>query len=94
MTDMTTKIKSEGRVDANNSWWVCELLAADCKEKKTWLHPGWEDTMLRWFSWLYEVKKKDEEKRMEVEDEKFNGVERRSADSEGGRRRSQAVGQM
>ena len=60
-------------------------------KKKAWLHPGWEDTMLRWFSWLYEVKKKDEEKRIEVEHEKFNGVERRSADSEGGRRRCQAV---
>ena len=50
--------------------------------------------MLRWLSWLYEVKMKDEEKRIEVDHEKFNGVERRSADSEGGRRRWQAAGQM
>ena len=25
-------------------------------------HPEWEDTVQRWFNWLYEVKKKDEEK--------------------------------
>ena len=59
--------------------------------------------MLRWFSWLYDVKKKDEEKRIEVEHEKFNGIERKSADSEGGRRcqavdteqpRSQAFGRF
>ena len=63
---MTTKIKSEGRVGANNSWWVSELLAADCKKS---VAPPRMDTMLRWLSWLYEVKKKDEEKRMEVEEE-------------------------
>ena len=62
--------------------------------------------MLRWYQWLHELKKKkkDEEKRMEVEHQKLvsrmintagggtglfaqnhhaNGVERRSADSEG-----------
>ena len=30
MTDMTKKIKSKGRMDANGSWWVSELLAAGC----------------------------------------------------------------
>ena len=39
ITDMTRKIKSKGRMNANNSWWVSELLAPDCK-KKLLLHPG------------------------------------------------------
>ena len=30
MTDTIRKIKAKGRVDANNSWWVSEVLAADC----------------------------------------------------------------
>ena len=60
-TDMTMKIKSKGRMDANNSWWVSDLMAAD--RKKTWLHPEWEDTVRRWHKWLYEMKKKYEEKR-------------------------------
>ena len=34
MTAMTRKIKSKGRVDANNSSWVSELLAADCKKRR------------------------------------------------------------
>ena len=65
MTDMTRKIKPKGRMDARNSWWVSELLAADCQ--KAWLHPGCEDTIVRWHKWLFEMKKNDEEKRMEVE---------------------------
>ena len=36
MTDMTKKIKAKGRMDANNGWWVSELLAAD--GEKAWLH--------------------------------------------------------
>ena len=101
---MTKKIKSKGRVDANHSSWVSELLAADCK--KATLHPQWEDTMLIWYNWQYDMKK-DEEKRMDVELQKLvsdmiksanggtglfsqnhqaNGVERRSAVSEGRRR--------
>ena len=44
MEEMTKKIRSKGRMDANNSWWVSELLAADCA--RAWLHPGWEDFML------------------------------------------------
>ena len=66
---MTKKIKSKGRVDANHSSWVSELLAADCK--KAWLHPQWEDTMLKRYNWQYDVKKKDEEKRMDVELQKL-----------------------
>ena len=45
MKDTRKKIRSKERMDANNSWWVTELLAADCE--KAWLHPGWEDTVLR-----------------------------------------------
>ena len=32
-----------------------------------WLQPTWEDTLQRWYNWLYEMKKKDEEKRKEKE---------------------------
>ena len=101
--------QAKGSMDANNSWWVRELLAADCQKK--WL--GWGDTMQRWYKWPYEMKK-DEETRMEVEHQKLvslittgtdggtglaqnhqaTGSERRSADSEGCRRRCQALGQM
>ena len=28
------EIKARGTVDANNSWWVSDLLAADCKKKR------------------------------------------------------------
>ena len=30
MKDMTKKIRSKGRMDAENRWWVAELFAADC----------------------------------------------------------------
>ena len=43
MKDMTKQIRSKGRMDAENRWWVTELLAANCE--KAWLHPEWEDTM-------------------------------------------------
>ena len=49
MMDLTKKIRSKGRVDAENRWWVSELLAADCE--KAWIHPGWEDTMQTWYEW-------------------------------------------
>ena len=49
-------------MDANNSWWVNELLATNCE--KAWLHPGWEDTLLRRYNWLYEMTKR--RKRMEA----------------------------
>ena len=32
MKDTTRKIRSEGRMDANDSWWVRELLAAHCEK--------------------------------------------------------------
>ena len=31
MTGMFRKIKAQDRMDANNSWWVSKLLAADCE---------------------------------------------------------------
>ena len=34
--------------------------------KNAWLHQGWEDAVRRGYKWLYEMKKKDEETRMEV----------------------------
>ena len=53
-----TKIEADGRMDANSSWWVSELLAVECPE--AWLHAGFEDTMQKWYDWLGEMKKKDE----------------------------------
>ena len=47
MKDITKKIRSRERMDAENRWWVAELLAADCE--KTWLHPGEEETMQKWY---------------------------------------------
>ena len=44
--DLTRKIRSQGRMDAKNRWWVAELLAADCE--KAWIHAGLEDTMQKW----------------------------------------------
>ena len=42
MKDMTKNIKAKGKMDANNSWWVSELLAADCEKARP--QEGWEDT--------------------------------------------------
>ena len=63
--DVARKIKAKGRMGAKNIWWFSELLAGDCKN--AWFHPEWEDTMRRWYNWLNEMKKKDEEKRIEAE---------------------------
>ena len=41
--NLTKKIRSEGRMDAKNTWWVSELLAADCG--KAWDHTDWEYIM-------------------------------------------------
>ena len=61
MKDMTRKIRSKGRMDALNRWWVAELLAKDCE--KAWTHTGWEDTMRKCYEWLEHMKKKDEKKK-------------------------------
>ena len=106
MMDMTRKI------NATRAEWTRKTVgrpvsacATHCK--KALLHPEWGITVRRWYTWLFELKKKDEEKRMEVEhpklvgrmlrsvqDHEANNFDRRSADSEGGRRRCQAVSQM
>ena len=57
------EIRSKGRMDAKNRWWVSELLAKDCE--KAWVHTGWEDTMQKWYEWLEYRKKKDEKEKME-----------------------------
>ena len=54
--DMAKKITAKGRMDANSSGWVSELLAADCE--KAWLQTGWEHTMQKRYDWLREMKKK------------------------------------
>ena len=47
MKDMTKKIRSKVRMDAENRWWVAKLLAADCE--KAWLHQEEEEeAMQRW----------------------------------------------
>ena len=51
MKDITKKIRSRRRMDAENRWWVAELLAAD------WLHPEEEETMQKWYAWLQKMKK-------------------------------------
>ena len=61
--DLTKKIRSKGRMDAENRLWVTDLLAADCEE--VWIHPGWEDTKQKWCEWLEKVNKEDEKKKME-----------------------------
>ena len=43
MKNMMKKIRSKGRVDAENRWWVAELLAADCEK-------GWSSQ--KWHKWL------------------------------------------
>ena len=63
MRDLKKKIRSKERMDAENRWWVSELLSADCE--RAWIHPGWEDTMQRWYEWLEKMKKEDEKKKMD-----------------------------
>ena len=63
MKDVTRQTWAKASLDANNSWWVSELLAADCE--KAWLHAGWEDTVQKWYDWLCGMKKQDEVKKLE-----------------------------
>ena len=58
MKDLIKNIKSKGRMDANNRWWVSDLLAEDCEQ--AWAHTGWEDTMHKWHELLEYTKKKNE----------------------------------
>ena len=50
MKDLINKIRSKGRMDAKNRWWVTEIMATDCE--KAWVHTGWEDTMQNLYEWL------------------------------------------
>ena len=50
-------------MDAQNRWWVAELLAKDCEKA---LDPHWwEDTMQKVYEWLEHMKKKYEKENME-----------------------------
>ena len=61
--DLSNKIRSKGRTDAEIRWWVSELLAADCEN--AWIHPEWEDTMQKFYNLLEDMKKKDEKEKRE-----------------------------
>ena len=61
MKDLIKKVRSKGRMDARNRWWVTEILATDCE--KAWIHTGWEDTMQKWYEWLEYVMRKDEKEK-------------------------------
>ena len=63
MKDVTKKIRSRRRTDAENRWCGTELLTADCE--KAWIHPGWEETVQKWYEWLKRVKKEDEKENVE-----------------------------
>ena len=57
MQELTRKIRSKGRMDAESRWWVTELLAANCE--KAWVHTGW-GTMQKWYKWLEEKENLEE----------------------------------
>ena len=78
--NLMRKIRSRGKMDVENRWWVCGLLPADCE--KAWIHTGWEDTMQKLYHWLEDMKKEDEKEKMEEMHQKqgANG-------QEGGRQR-------
>ena len=63
MKDLIKKIRPKGRMDAENRWWVSELLAADSEKAR--IHSRWEDTMQKWYEWVDHMKKKDEKEKME-----------------------------
>ena len=71
-------------MDAENRWWVSEFLAADCE--RAWIHPGWEDTMHKWYEWLWGyMKKKDEKEKMEeMHKRKVEKMNKRSAEERAG----------
>ena len=80
--EMLRKIRANGRTDANNSWWVSDLCAADCE--KAWLHAEWEDTVQKWHDWLQQMKKKDKGRKVEEEHRKYASQLIRSADGGAG----------
>ena len=58
MKVMTKRIRSKGRMDAENGWWVAELLAADCE--KASLHPEEEEETMQKIFLVGKMKKKEE----------------------------------
>ena len=40
MKEVIKKFRSKGSLDANNTWWVSELLAADCEKKRGSIQDG------------------------------------------------------
>ena len=77
---LTKKIRSKVRMDAENRWWVTELLAADCEK----VYPGWEDTVQKWYEWLEKMKTEDEKKKMqEVHQQKVPQMSKSSEGSAG-----------
>ena len=44
------------------------------------VHPGWKDTLLRWYNWLYDRMKNDEETRRKVEHQQLVSNMIKSAD--------------
>ena len=79
MKNLIKTIRSKGRMDVQNRWWVTELLATDCE--KAWIHTGWEDTVQKWYEWLEYKKRKDEKKK--VEDVHQHKVEQMIKSAEG-----------
>ena len=55
--------QGKGRKWCKNSWWVSELLAADCKERG--VTQKWENTVQQWYTWLQDWEEKDGEKMKE-----------------------------
>ena len=63
MKDKSKKIRSKGRMDADNRWWLAELLPTDCE--KDWLNAAWEVAMQKWCDRLEEMNRKDKRRKME-----------------------------
>ena len=81
MKDMMKKIRSKGRMDVNNWWWVSELLVAECG--KAWLQDGVEDTMQKWYDWLGEMKKHEINKLEEMHQRNVSQMIKSADDSAG-----------
>ena len=67
MVEMTGKIKAKSRMYAQNSWWVSDLLAAakECGFTQNWM------ILCRWYNWLQDKKKQEEENGHEDEDKRL-----------------------
>ena len=70
MKVMTKRIRSKGRMDAENGWWVAELLAAACE--KASLHPEEEETMQKIFLVGKMKKGRDRRKMEELQQQKVS----------------------